>query len=465
MKRVTSIFISLIFIICSFFCVPFNANAATYTPDVKIYAESYMLISLDEDDYPVVAEQNADVRRYPASLTKIVTAMVVLNNVEDLQQQVTVSQTAHDAVLGTGAQVANLKVGEVLTVEQLLYLTLVHSACDACQVLAEFVAGDAQTFCKMMNDWVASLGCTDTNFVNPDGLHNDNHYTTARDMSKITLEALKNETFVKTSDTFEYEYNGQMFYHTNLMMNKFKKSYFYEYAKGIKTGSTTEAGYCLITKASKNGYNYLAIVMGSPRTTVDGILTKCSFVDAKSLFEWAFNSLKYTPIVRQNDVISELPVKNGKDADSLQLVAKEDITTLVPTSLDVSAVIIKPKDMPEIIEAPINKGDRICDADIIYGGQVIETVELVAGRTVELSTFLKLVNAIKSFFTNPFVIAVFVIAFICLVVYFVLYFNNLRKNKRQLEAKRRRREELDDQINQNILNVRDDSNIPPKRRK
>lgn len=466
MKRIVSLFISLIFIICSFCCVPAVTQGAVYTPDQKIYAESYMLINLDDSSYPVVAQQNQDVRRYPASLTKIVTAMIAINNVADLSQQTTVSQSAYDAMLGTGAQVANLKVGEVITIEQLLYLTMVHSACDACHVLAEFVAGDVDSFCKMMNEWVISIGCKDTNFVNPDGLHDDNHYTTAQDMATITIEALKNETFTKIADTKTYEYNGTTFIHTNFMMDRFHVSYYYEYAKGIKTGSTSQAGYCVITRASKDGYNYLAVVMGAPVEFIDGYNRKCSFVDAKSLFEWAFNSLKYTPVIRQNDIVTELDVINGKDADKVQLVAKSDVTTLVPTSLDSSAVMIEPIDAPEVIEAPVQKGEKICDANIIYGGQVIETVELVSAQTIELSTFLKVLNALKSFFTNPFVLVVMAVLVIFALVWVALFVIRIRKDKKQLEAKRRRRQELDDQINQDIQSNRlpDDDYLPPPKR-
>ena len=218
-----------------------------------------MLINLDDDSYPVVAQKNIDERLYPASLTKIVTAMVTLENVKDVSVKTKMSQAAYDASVGTGAQVAGITVGEELSVDTLLYLTMVHSACDACEVLAEFVGGTKENFVKMMNDWVKKVGCNDTNFTNPSGLHDDNHYTTARDMSKITLAALKNANFVKYSTTTEYEYKGYTLPHTNLMLHPGYVTYYYEYAQGIKTGSTEQAEYNVIVKASKDGYNYLAI--------------------------------------------------------------------------------------------------------------------------------------------------------------------------------------------------------------
>lgn len=432
MRKTISAVLALL-IILSTFVFGFTANAATYPPDVALYSKAYMLINLDDETHPVVAEKNADERLYPASLTKIVTAMVTLQNVADLSVQVEVSKQAHDILLGTGAQVAGLKIGDVLTVEELLYLTMVHSACDATEVLAEYVGGTRYEFVKMMNAYAASLGCTDTNFENPDGLHDDNHYTTASDMAVITLDALKNEMFNKISETVEYKFRDTKFYHTNLMLRSGYLSYYYEYAKGIKTGSTEQAGYCVIAKASKDGYNYLAVVMGAPVIDYnkDGYVEKCSFIDAASLFKWAFNSLKYSTLAEQNEVLSEVAVKNGKDADSVQLVAKRDLTVIVPSSLDKSTIIVEPIDKPEEISAPVAQGETVCKANIIYADQVVGTVELVAAKDVELSTFLKVINAVKSFFSLTIVKIVIIAVVLFAVVYAVLVYNNYKKKKKR----------------------------------
>lgn len=457
MKKLLSVFMSFVIISLTVFCVPFTAKAATYTPNVKIYADAYMLISLDDDSHPVVAEKNADKRKYPASLTKIVTTMVTLNKVQNLSQTTTVSKSAIEALYGTGAQVAGLKIGQIITIEELLYLTMVHSACDACQVLAEFVSGSVPAFVEEMNNWVKSLGCKDTNFVNPDGLHDPNHYTTPSDMAKITLAAMKNEIFNKISSTQQYKFGKLNFIHTNYMLDKFHVTYYYPYAQGIKTGSTEQAGYCVITKASKGGYNYLAIVMDSPIEVLDGIKTKCSFIDAKSLFNWAFDSLKYTTVVRKNDIAYELPVNNGKDADTVQLVVKDDVTTLVPSTLDPSNVIIEPVDPPESLDAPVTKDDFVCKANIIFGEKTIVTVDLVAAKTVELSTFLKILNALKKFFTNKIVLAVLGVIVLLAILYIVTFVRRLRRDKERVAKRRREQEELDKQL------YGDDDYLPPPR--
>ena len=432
MRKTLSIFLSILTLFVSI-SAGFSSYGATYTPDVELYSDAYMLINLDDDSYPTVVEYNADEKMYPASLTKIATAMVVLNNVDDLQAEVEVTSSAYNILLGTGAQVAGLEVGDVATVEDLLYLTMVHSACDATEVLAEYVGGTRENFIQMMNDYAESLGCTGTNFVNPDGLHDDDHYTTARDMSLMTLDAIQNETFLKIATTLTYEYNGTNYYHTNLMLRSGYVSYYYEYAEGIKTGSTDEAGYCVVTKASKDGYNYLAIVMGAPLIDYndDGYIEKCSFIDAASLFEWAFSSLKYSTLIEANEIVEEIAVENGKDADSVQLVAAEDVTVIVPSSLDKSTLIVEIEDKPESISAPITEGDYVCTANIIYGDQVVATVELVAGSSVELSTFLTVINAVKDFFSLTAVKIAVLVVVVAIVVYILLVIRNARKKKKK----------------------------------
>ena len=401
---------------------------------------------------------NQNKRKFPASLTKIVTTMVTLENVKDLSAKTKVSKRAIESLYGTDAQVAGLKIGDTVTIEQLLYLTMVHSACDTCQVLAEYVGGSVSGFADMMNKWAASVGAKSTHFVNPDGLHNDDHYTTASDMAKITLAAMKNDTFNKISSTKQYKYKNYTFTHSNYMMDKFHTTYYYEYAQGIKTGSTDQAGYCVITKASKNGYNYLAIVMDSPMRKLDGIDTKYSFMDAKALFEWAFDYLKYSTVIRQNDVVSEVPVESGKDADTVQLVAAKDVTTLVPSALDPSNVVIEPVNQPKQLEAPVTKGDKICTANIVYAGQTVATVDLVAAQTVELSTVLKIMNTLKKFFTNKIVIFIFFLIILGALLYVIMFIVRLEKDKKRIAEKRRKQEELDRQ-----MYGEDDFLPPPKR--
>lgn len=469
MKKTIRVILSL-FIILIVSLSGLTAFGATYSPDVELYSEAYILVNLDDSSCPVVTEKNADKRMYPASLTKIVTAMVTLNKVEDIGLTTAMSQEAFDVLLGTGAQVAGLKVGDVLSVEQLLYLTLVHSACDATEILAEYVAGSRENFVVMMNEYAVSLGCKDTNFTNPDGLPDENQYTTANDLLKIALDALKNDTFMKISTTVKYEYNGMMYYHTNLMLQAGYLSYYYPYAQGIKTGSTTDAGYCVITKASKDGYNYLAIVLGAPVIDYnkDGYKEKCSFIDAASLFKWAFNTLKFSTIFEEGEIVSEVPVKNGKNADSVQLVANKKINAIVKSSFDKSTAIIEVVDKPEMLSAPVKKGEAVCKANVVFGDETVVQIDLVAARDVELSTFLTIINAVKGFLSLT-VVKIAIIA-LCLFAgaYLILVLNNANKRKSKKQRRsdvynenRDNRDRSNSRNNRNNRISRDDDYIPP----
>ena len=434
-KMIAAALAIIIFISVMLFSV--HAQAAVYTPDVEIYAEAYMLINLDDLEHPVVAQKNQDKKMYPASLTKIVTAMITLENVTDLSQSVTVSKQAYDILIGTGAQVAALKPGNELTVEQLLYLTLVFSACDAAEVLAEYVGGTREHFIDMMNEYAASLGCEATHFANPDGLHDDDQYTTAEDLAKITLAAMKNDTFMKISTTQQYKYKNTVYNHTNVMLLPGYLSYYYEYAEGIKTGSTSQAGYCVITKASKDGYNYLAIVLGSPLLDYnkDGYVERCSFIDAANLFKWAFNTLKFSTVFDEGEMVTEVRVENGKDVDTVQLVANEKVTSIVMQSFDKSTVIMEYIDKPESISAPVKKGDPVCKAKVIFGDEVIAEVELVAAQDVELSTILQIINALKRFFSLTVVRIVLMLIILFAIVYIVLVINTVKKGRKKKKAR------------------------------
>ena len=436
MKKMISAVLALI-IFASVSLFSFSAQAAVYTPDVEIYAEAYMLINLDDSSYPVVAQKNPDEKVYPASLTKLFAAMLALEKVEDLSATATVSESAYNILKYTGAQVADLEIGETLTIEQLLYLMIVHSACDATEVLGEYIAGSHDAFVVMMNEYAASLGCESTHFTNPNGLHDDDHYTTVSDLRKLMLAALKNDTFMKIATTKQYTYNNRTYPHTNTMLHPGYLSYYYEYAQGIKTGSTSEAGYNVITKASKDGYNYLAIVLGAPLLDYnnDGYEERCSFIDAGNLFKWAFNTLKFSTVFEEGEMVTEVRVENGKDMDTVQLVADKKVTSIVKSSFDKSTVIMEYIDKPESISAPVKKGDPVCKAKVIFGDEVIAEVDLVAAQNVEMSTILKIINAVKHFFSLTVVKIVVLLLVLFVIVYVVLVINTVKKGKKRKQAR------------------------------
>lgn len=444
MKKSVKFLSALLVIICLFSTV--IVGHAAYEPeDFTVDAQSALLIYLGDEENTVVYEKNVNERRAPASLTKIATAATALANGVDLDAVTTVSYNAIHALDGTGSSMGELKVGEEVTIRQVLYLIMLHSAGDACNVLAEYVGGSIDNYMNMVNEWVQSIGCENTHFVNPTGIDEENHYSTASDMAKMTLAAMQYPDFVKISETTVYTMEATnkndewKVYHRNLMLNN-NYGYYYSPAKGIKTGTTTNAGYCVITEAEKDGYKYLCVVMGGVEKdyTDDGKADNGAFFDAKHLFQWAFSNFRVKELVKQNTVMSSLPVKNGKDTDVVQLVPRERVAALVPASLDDSALIFKLQEgAPKELEAPVKKGDVIGKADIIYADEVIGTVDVIAAADVERSILMFIFNSVKDLLNTIWakIILVLVILFILFYIVLTIVYNRKKKKKRMRSVK------------------------------
>lgn len=439
MKRTLSFLMSIFMLISVIVCVPVSAFAAEdsglYTVSEEIYADAYMLIDLKTPSNTVIAQKNSGKMKYPASLTKIASTMVVLNNAEDLSAEVTVTKEALEGLAEAKAQVAGLKEGDKVSLETLLSLTMVYSACDAVNAAALYVSDSLKDFAKLMNDWAKSVGCTNTNFVNCTGLHDEAHYSTAEDLAKITLAALKDDRFVSLISQKSVSFNGDSFLHTNLMLNSKQTAYYYEYAVGIKTGTTTQAGNNVITEASKGDCSYLAIVLDSPTKKLDGTTKKCSFVDAKTLFEWAFSNLNYSVVCKKADFKKDIALEKGKGAKTLSVGIYEDASFIVPTDFDISLLTLEPVNEPSSLTAPINEGDKICDAELYYNGKLLGKVNICALQTVEKAFISKVADAMS----RHKIISVVLIIFLILVLLFVFRVLQVRhiKKKRALERRRR----------------------------
>lgn len=277
-----------------------NANEEA-SPDIS----SPAALLMDSSSGKVLYKKNMNEKRYPASLTKVMTAIVVLENC-DLEDSATVS---YDAVmsLSSGYVTANLQIGEELTVEQLLYVLMVGSSNDAAIVLAEHVSGSVEAFSELMNQKAKEIGCTSTNFVNPNGVHDKNHYSTAYDLALIAKYAMKNETFrtlVSTTSyklpiTNKYDREDRFFTTTNSLLivnnNNRSDNYYYKYATGIKTGFTTPAGNCLIASANKNGLELITVVLGSGQTK-DGLSER--YIDTKNLFNYGYDTYILKEVIK-----------------------------------------------------------------------------------------------------------------------------------------------------------------------
>lgn len=441
MKKRLTFFITIMLIIAlllpTVFAIP---AAATYNGEVEFSAEIVYMENLDSNT--VIFDKNSSKRTPMASLTKITTACVVLDNCDDLDEEVKVSKTAIAALNGTNSSTAGTQVGEVLTVRQLLYLMLVRSANEASCILAEHVGGSIENFVGMMNEFAESLGLKNTHYVNTHGLDADDHYTTAEDLAVIIKYALQNETFCEIVSSPSYtqpatnKRKETTYTNTNNLLLS-NSSYYYEPCKGIKTGSTTNAGYCLASYATKNGYTYLCIIINAPYDYLNEeatIKTNFAFRETKEAYEWVFSNIKLKTICSTTDVIDVVNVDLARKTDHVRLVPANDVSTLMPANIDSSQLEIKtvPGSLDTDLKAPIKAGTVLGQAEIKYAGEIIETVDLVAGEDVERSGIAALKYGIKTFLKSKFMRFVYIgIALLILIGIGLRYYNkNIRKTKK-----------------------------------
>ncbi|NLP48956.1 MAG: D-alanyl-D-alanine carboxypeptidase [Clostridiales bacterium] len=405
----------------------------------KTYSDILLLVS-DLEDGTVIFEKNADVKTAPASLSKIVVASIVLEKCENLEEKVQAPAYAIHALANTGSSNVGIKPGEIMTVSELLYCLLVASANDAANVLGHHVAGSVEDFVPLMNDYVKGLGCMDTVFKNVHGLDEDGQYTTAKDVVIYTKAALKNPIFEEITSSLRHtiaatNLSPQRHLNTTvLLMNRGIPDYYYEYASGIKTGSTKQAGRCVVSRASKDGYSYMAVVMKAEMINIDddAVLENCSFIDTKTMYKWAFDNIRLRSVVSKHQVIGELPVKLSWQADYIQLLPKEDYRALMPSKDGEDSVLIEvdKESLPAqgFIKAPIKKGDLLAEAKVLYAGEEVSRIELVAANDLKLSK-LKFVADQALQFTKTFIFKIIAILLSLVFLFFLIFFALQMKKK------------------------------------
>ncbi len=432
MKKTVIFLLSLIIFISS--CFPLTVFAS-YNDSLNLRADIACMINMDNDE--AIFNKNYTKRTAPASLTKIMTALVALDNCEDLTSPVVISQYAIDSLVGTDSSTAGLVPGERVTMYDLLNCLLVKSANEAAIAIAEYIGGSVPAFLEMMNKKAKELGCTGTNYVNVHGLDQEGQYTTAYDLYLICKEAMKNPTFEKIVGQTSYTMpktnmnDERILPATNFMINSNYADCYLTYVTGIKTGTTDDAGRCIITKASKNGYNYIAIIMGAdPKDAVNGeIADNIAFIECRKMIEWTFNNIKYKVVAEESDIITVIDVKYSWNTETLELVPSEDVAALVPSTLDSSSVYIQPNtDTPDTVKAPVKKGEKIGTATVYYAGREIATTDLVASKSVSRSLILTLCGAIADVWHTVLGKIIFIILFLLIAGYvgFVIYNKKLR---------------------------------------
>ncbi len=430
LKKIFSI-IFAVFLAFSVILSPISVSAYEIT-GFEITAKAGMLVSMDTGE--MLYSNNIDTKMYPASLTKIMTAVIMLESEKyNPTAKIAMTEEVLKMILGTGSSVSNLKAGEEISELDLLYMVLMSSFGDCTLLAAIHYAGSVENFVALMNEKAAELGLKNTHYENPIGLHHEENYTTVRDVYTLATYALKNKTFKEVCETPRYtvpptNVRGQRILSTTNYLQDSTTNYYYAYAKGVKTGFTDEAGRCLVSTAEHNGYNYMCILMNCPNDKAK----RHEFIESAELYRWAFKNFSFKEVANSTEPVSEIPLELSFDTDFVSLYFEKPFITVLPNDADYSTIVIEPKLKSKSVEAPVKKGDVLGTADVIYAEKVIGTVNLVVGEDIEANKLLVGLKYIKDFFGSVYMKIVYVLIALAVLIFIIMVIRlNLAKIRKR----------------------------------
>ncbi len=452
-----------VFMICTIMtCLAPKASAA-FVPDSDVKSEGVYMVNLDTGI--VVCAQNEHERFFPASTTKIMTCIIALENVPDLNAKVTITYDANNEFWEgdpnkTNVSSALFEAGQDnVTFKDCIYGLMLPSGCDAANILALNIAGSLSDFAAMMNQKAQEIGCTETHFSNAHGLWEKDNYTTPYDLYLITRYAYDNVPgFMEICDTKSYTFppnsinpDGYSMTNTNKLMQT-SSDYFLEYVHGVKTGSideyydesgTHDGGRCLVTTAQQNGYTYMLVTMQAPYYNAEGKAVDYAANDHYNLYEWAYSNFTYCTVVPEGSICSEIDVEQGED-DRLQLLTDFAFSTLLPVDQaeaiqngDKGPIQRKITYLYDTVTAPVKKGEILARMDVIYQDEVIATMDLVAGRSIERSQLAFMADRARSLLDTPWFIPLLILLALLIVVNVALM--SIRRARLVRAAKRKAR--------------------------
>lgn len=437
-----------IFPILLLLCLVFTVftPSAFALDDPELHAQAALLVNVETGE--ILYRKNETEQRSPASLTKIMTVLLAVEAVERGEISMDDVVTAGlDCQTGLDTDSSNVSIvaGEQMTLRDLLYCAMVASANEACNVIASYVSGSISAFVDRMNERAAELGCTGTHFADPNGLSNENHYTTAYDLYLITREAISHPDFMTICNTATYQVPAtnateeRNLNNSNALINTggvYGSGYLYEYAAGVKTGYTRLAGYCLISTAEKDGVHVLAVVLGS-----GGYYTGAedyeNFVDSIALYNWVFNNFSYQEVLSAADPVQKVSVELASGDGNAILRARSDVTLLLPNDVDPASRTLQVTLYEDRLTAPIKAGTVLGQAVIEIGGKSYGPIELVTNVDIGMAKSQYLRQQLQEFFSRVWVRTVIILLIVILVVYVLLVARYRALRRKHLREKRR----------------------------
>ena len=387
----------------------------------------------------IVFDKNSDGRVFPSGLTKLMTALAAYERL-GMDASIEVSENISDYVSELDLTM-NLKPGELLTSGDLIKSIIAGGANDAAIVLALESCGAVDEFVALMNTRAAELGMSSTAFVNPTGIHSEYQYTTARDMLAL-YKALRNLPMIKSVLDSQYitvpatNTNAARTYWTqnSLATGYYTSKYLYQYAKGGKTSSSSSGGYSIICGAVKRDVELICVVLNS---ALDGGVNY-SFVDAKNMFEYGFNSFTLNSVTVQDSIVREIKVKNAKGTNRVLLQADNTLRCLILDDDDITSITSE-LDVPEYITAPLKKGDAAGKISYSYRGRPVGTVTLTVGNDISSSGLKATGNAIAWFFSLKVIKIILFVILAAVALYAAAVITLIRKTGIKKRRRKRRR--------------------------
>lgn len=374
MKKVIALILAIIFLIPA---IP------AYAAGPVVTAPSAILI--DAKSGKILYEKNANAKMYPASTTKVMTGILAVEYGK-FDEVVTVGVNPSTKIERGSSQIS-LVPGEQLTMEQLLYGLMLESANDAAIAIAEQISGSVPEFAALMNAKAKALGATNTNFVNPNGLHDDNHYTTAHDLAMIAKYGMTLPKFREVVSTVKYtipQTNKQpardYITNGNKLIWKTADKYRYEYATGIKTGYTTKSKHCLVGGAKKGDVELISVIMGAEGSNM--------YTDTTSLFDYGFANYQNVDLVKKDQIVTTASVK-GSD-EKFNLLAADNFTTLLGN--DERDKVKSDITVKENLEKPIKKGEVLGTVTYKLDDKELGKVDLLSSVELEKPVLMKKTN-------------------------------------------------------------------------
>ena len=418
---------------------------------LELYSEAVYMVNLDSGE--AIVDINGEDERVPASLTKIMTAVVLLDKFKGDEQKLkdtyySAGSEAFDELYDTGASTADIQPGEEVSCYDLLAALLIPSSCEAANIIALNVSDSITGFTDLMNEKAEKLGMENTHFSNAHGLWAQQNYSSCKDMATLCEYAISKYQVFRDivclpsyhMASTSYHSDGTDIYNTNLMLDSMT-DYYYSYAKGIKTGTLDSAGRCLASYAEYEGTTYLIVTMGAPMDKLEEDVKKgeedpdsiyggdnvyYNLLDHINLYKWAFSSLVATDFVDKDSEVRDVKVSYGDGIDYANLKPANGFTRLWPVDISVNDVEKKITVYDNVV-APVEVGDVLGKMELVYKGEVLATIDLVSTTKVERSQVNAQVKIAKSYFESSVFKVTLTILIALIVIYSVVHIAKIQK--------------------------------------